>query len=66
MSKKYNLGKKSDMRKLQRDLEKQAKKTVEQATRQLNIQCPSCGRKLKVTKGINTCPSCKSKVEYNR
>ena len=66
MTKKYDLGKKSDMRKFQRDLEKTARDQAKQAfsTMQHQIECPGCKTKLKVSSGVKICPSCGSEVNF--
>ncbi len=67
MAKKYNLGKKSDMRKFQRDLEKSALDQAKQAfsSMQYQIECPGCKAKLNVSTGAQLCPSCGSEINFN-
>lgn len=65
MRKKYNLGKKSDMRRFQRDLEKAANDIVSDATSKMSIdiQCPNCGSNIKAKSGNQKCPICSSNIE---
>ena len=60
MGKSYDLGKKSDMRRFQRDLEKVVKETALQGiqTMTFDYTCPSCGREIQVKVGKNVCPYC--------
>ena len=57
----YDLNKKSDMRKLMSNLEKQgleiAKKQIEK--RQYKATCPKCNSEITVSAGKNICPFCK-------
>ncbi|UTH13322.1 hypothetical protein [Macrococcus equipercicus] len=62
MPKKYNLGNKRDMDKffkeLEKDVKKQAEKNIRNST--LEIPCPNCGEKVKVSfrQGKGKCPKC--------
>lgn len=60
MAKTYDISKKSDMRKFERDLEKSIKEFArEEISRQgIDIECPGCGRTMHTTGGDTTCPSC--------
>lgn len=64
MSKKYNLGKKSDMRRFQRDFEKSANKIFSDAVSKMSvdIQCPKCGTNFKARNGNQMCPNCSSNI----
>lgn len=55
MPRKYNIGSKSDMRRFQRDIQKQAEKVVKSI--KYDYQC-ACGRKFQVSIGTNRCPRC--------
>lgn len=67
MPKKYNIGKKSDMRKFERDIKKKAYDIVDDSVKkmEIDIKCPHCGRNIKAKSGNNVCPHCKSNVELN-
>jgi len=67
MSKKYNIGKKSDMRKLNRDLKNQADEIVKDAakTMKVDIECPHCKEDIKVKSGKNACPHCDRNIELD-
>lgn len=58
MARKYNIASKSDMRRLQRDLERNLKKSVNSATYQ--HVCHACGRRYNVKVGTNRCPNCRA------
>lgn len=58
MAKKYNICSKSDMRRLQRDINRDLKRAVNTATYQYT--CHACGRTYKATVGHNYCPYCRS------
>lgn len=67
MSKKYNLGKKSDMRKFQKDLEKEmynlAKDSLSDESFEIN--CPHCNESIKVHEGLNTCDFCQNQINID-
>lgn len=67
MSKKYNLAKKSDMRKLVKDLEKEVKRTAEKAVKRDGFEytCPNCGRSTKVRPGNNRCSHCRQAIHVD-
>lgn len=64
MSKKYDLSKKSDMRRFEKDLEKEvmdvAKKSISKSG--LEIECPHCGKTIHVQLGDNICEHCSNQV----
>ena len=64
MSKKYDLSKKSDMRRFEKDLEKEvmdvAKKSISESG--LDIECPHCGKTIRVQLGDNICEHCGNQV----
>ncbi len=65
MTKKYNLGNKSDMNKLMKDIEKQIK---DDAKHQLKLQkyditCPHCQAPVSVYAGKSNCPFCKEEID---
>lgn len=55
MPKKYNILKKSDIRRFTRDLEKEIEKQIRKGPYELKC---SCGCTFKATPGIVTCPRC--------
>ena len=71
MPKKYNLGSKADMRRFERDFERQATKVMKNQvarfarTAPIEIQCPSCERSITARSGISTCPHCKCSIDLN-
>lgn len=67
MAKKYNMSKKSDMRKFSKDLEKSTNKIIEKTakTMKVDVACPHCEKNIQVTSGKNTCPNCKKIVNLN-
>lgn len=67
MAKKYNLGKKSDMRKFQKDLENTIKQKTEQSlmSRKYEVNCPKCKTKIMASPGKQLCPSCSSEIDLN-
>lgn len=64
MSKKYDLSKKSDMRRFEKDLEKEvmdvAKESISKSG--LDIECPHCGKPIHVQLGDNICEHCGNQV----
>ena len=58
MAKKYDIFSKSDMRRFQRDLERDFKKAVNTATYQ--YVCHACGRSYNARVGHNHCPYCRA------
>ena len=67
MPKNYNIGKASDMRRLQRDLEKDVKRQVVNAAQQLSyhISCPNCGATFQASPGLNRCPQCGKSIDLD-
>lgn len=65
MSRKYNLGKKSDMRRFERDLKNQILSAAKQEMRKgsYDIACPHCNTKISANVGRNTCPHCGNTVD---
>lgn len=67
MSKKYDMRKKSDMRRFQKDLEKHmydlAKESL--SNESFEINCPSCNQPIKVHEGINTCDFCNKEIDVD-
>lgn len=67
MSRKYNLSKKSDLRRFSKDLEQEAYKIAKEAieTDGIDTNCPSCGNSIHVNPGDNICPFCNTNVVVN-
>lgn len=65
MSKNYNLGSKSDMRRFQRDLEKSIKsETISSLHKQkYDVTCPHCGHSVKIPTGKSLCPFCHKEID---
>ncbi len=64
MAKKYDITSKSDMKKLQKDMEKSV---MDMARKQANhasgfLVCPKCNTKFSGRVGPNICPSCHSTI----
>ena len=70
MAKSYKLNKKSDMKRLMRDLEREAKKIAKKEVERkgIEIKCPVCGAPMHASLGLNSCSSCgeMSKVTFDR
>jgi len=64
MPKKYNISSKTDMRRLEKDLEKQVKDIAVKKALTMNhfVQCPHCTRKVTVMPGNYMCPFCKKGI----
>lgn len=56
----YDIGKKSDMRRLARDLERSIKTEAKRSIQRSGIEmsCPNCGRKMTGRQGNSRCPHC--------
>ena len=67
ITKKYNLGSKSDMRRFMRDFEKDIKTGIRKdlLKETFDINCPNCNRNIKVRKGRNVCPYCREEINFN-
>lgn len=67
MGRKYNLGSSSDMRRFQRDLEKEiigkTKQTIMNQT--YDVTCPHCQSRISVPPGKSCCPRCGQEVDLN-
>jgi len=66
MSKKYNLGSKSDMRKFTKDLEKTVLQKAERVAGSMKheISCPKCKSKIKISIGKQLCPKCSAEIDF--
>lgn len=67
MGKSYNLSSSSDMRRFRSDLDKQIMSAVTDGLGQLEVEidCPSCGKKITVTSGVNTCNYCGQQFNFD-
>lgn len=67
MARKYDISKKSDMRRLQRDLEKTIKQKATSSIKggRYEVTCPHCGAKPKVPVGRSSCPYCHNLIDLN-
>lgn len=57
---KYDISKKTDLRRFERDIEKEIKKLAkdELVTSGADYDCPRCGKTYRVKQGDNVCPHC--------
>lgn len=64
MSKNYNLGNKSDLRRFKKDLNKTVQNMAVNAlqSRSITVTCPHCKKKFPAHSGANTCPFCRRSV----
>lgn len=64
MAKSYNLGKKSDIRRMERDLKARAMQDVEEAfnSQRYDITCPGCKNTVSAKPGISFCPFCGEEI----
>lgn len=62
--KNYNLKNKSDMRRLQRDLEAKAKNIAENAarSRSYGVECPHCHQSVSISPESPVCPKCRKLI----
>lgn len=62
--KKYNLGNKSDLRRLQKDIEAKAKGIAENAARSkaYTVECPHCHRSVTISPESPICPECRKLI----
>ncbi|WP_143758275.1 hypothetical protein [[Collinsella] massiliensis] len=60
MTRKYDITKKSDMKRFMRDIERDMKRSVKRQLPQagVNIACPHCDNTVHVKAGRNICPFC--------
>lgn len=60
MLKKYNIAKKSDMKRLERDIMKKANSIVTQniMSRNYEVECKHCRNTVSVPAGFSYCPKC--------
>ena len=67
MGKKYNIGSKSDMRRFERDLNKQVKSMAADAiqSQSYNVTCPHCSSSFRAHAGKNVCPACRNTVDLS-
>lgn len=67
MTKKYNLGKKSDMKRFERDILKKVTSIAEQnvLSRDYEVECPHCHNKVSVPNGFSYCPKCHGAINTN-
>lgn len=64
MARKYDIFKKSDMRKFQKDLEKTMKSMAKESlkTTKFKFNCPNCNSVIKVSAGKQICPNCSKEI----
>lgn len=62
----YNLLNKSDMRRFQRDFEREVRRETEKVIRNLTYECvcPNCGRKITMKAGSKIC-TCGQRIVIN-
>ena len=67
MSRKYNISKRSDVRRLARDLERSVRKELRREIPRSGIEqpCPECGSTMRMIEGVNTCPRCGKTIEVS-
>lgn len=67
MSKTFNLGSASDMRRFERELMKSVQKEVTNSlhSEYFDVQCPHCNCTFPARSGSNICPVCRNTVELN-
>lgn len=63
MSKTFDLGKKSDLKRLKNEIIKEAKKTI--SSNGIDIDCPKCKYHFVAKPGKNICPSCSSIINLD-
>ena len=64
MKKTYDISKKSDMRKLAKDIEKEALSIAENQlmSESYEVQCPHCNVTVTVPTGLSLCPVCRNEI----
>ena len=64
MPKNYDISKKSDMRRFQRDLDRVIREAAEKKLREIpfDAKCPHCGKAIQVSEGLVICPFCHSPI----
>lgn len=67
MARKYDLSKKSDMRRFSRDLEKEVMNIAKDSISKtgIDIECPHCGKSVTVTAGENICNHCGNQINVD-
>lgn len=67
MSKTYNLGNPSDMKRFSRDLEQKAMNLAKDKVKTMDFEhkCPHCGFVIQVHSGLNFCPVCHKQINVN-
>lgn len=67
MPKKYDINKKSDLKRFERDLKKKTASIIEQNlySRNYDVECPHCHSKISVPSGFSKCPICYNDINLN-
>lgn len=67
MSKKYDLSKKSDLRKFERDLKKTTMDIAMDYAKsgKFEVECPHCGKTISVPVGVSKCPKCDGEINLS-
>ncbi len=67
MARKYDISKKSDMRRLARDIERGMRKELRRELPRTGIDrpCPECGSTMRMVEGVNRCPRCGKTVNVS-
>lgn len=65
MSKNYDISKKSDMRRFEKDLKKKAVDLARDSAKKqsFDTHCPNCEESISVTVGKNICSHCKETID---
>lgn len=69
MAKKFNISKKSDMKRFKKALYEEFYSMVEQAEQELlskkyEVKCPACHCKLSIKPGKTRCPICDEEIDF--
>lgn len=63
MGKTFDLSKKSDMKRLEKEIINQAKKQI--SSKGIEIDCPKCKHPFKALPGENICPKCGASIDLD-
>lgn len=67
MARKYDISKRSDVRRLARDIERSMRRDLRRDIPKMGIErpCPGCGSTMRMVEGENRCPHCGKTIEVS-
>lgn len=67
MSKSFDIGNSSDMKKFNEHLENSVKENAKKSlsSEMFDVECPHCGKEISIPAGLSKCPECGKEIDLN-